>query len=95
MSEIPVLGIYSNTGVVLIIPDKDAQSGDKLDWTQIPVCRDDRICKHFPPGVVKTQARKASSQIELLANGASGDTGLFYEIPWNQYLQAVNRQDVP
>jgi tRNA-binding protein len=31
MSEIPVLGIYSNTGVVLIIPDKDAQSGDKLD----------------------------------------------------------------
>jgi len=49
--------------------------------SEIPVCRDDRICKHFPPGVVKTQARKASSQIELLANGASGDTGLFYEIP--------------
>jgi tRNA-binding protein len=30
MSEVLVLGTYSNTGVVLIIPDKDVQNGDKL-----------------------------------------------------------------
>jgi tRNA-binding protein len=30
MSEVLVLGTYSDTGVVLIIPDKDVQNGDKL-----------------------------------------------------------------
>ncbi len=30
MSEILVLGIYSNNGVVLITPDKKVQNGDKL-----------------------------------------------------------------
>lgn len=30
ISEVLVLGTYSNSGVVLIIPDKDVQNGDKL-----------------------------------------------------------------
>ena len=30
MSEILVLGTYSNDGVVLITPDKEVQNGDKL-----------------------------------------------------------------
>jgi len=30
ISEVLVLGTYSNSGVVLIIPDKDVQKGDKL-----------------------------------------------------------------
>ncbi len=30
MSEVLVLGTYSDKGVVLITPDKDAQNGDKL-----------------------------------------------------------------
>jgi tRNA-binding protein len=30
ISEVLVLGIYSNTGVVLIIPYKDVQNGGKL-----------------------------------------------------------------
>ncbi|NMA06681.1 MAG: tRNA-binding protein [Ruminococcaceae bacterium] len=30
MSEVLVLGTYSSTGVVLIIPDKNVQNGDKL-----------------------------------------------------------------
>ena len=30
MSEVLVLGIYSKTGVVLIVPDKNVKNGDKL-----------------------------------------------------------------
>ncbi len=30
MSEVLVLGIYSDTGVVLIVPDKGVENGDKL-----------------------------------------------------------------
>ncbi len=30
ISEVLVLGTYSNAGVVLIVPDKDVQNGDKL-----------------------------------------------------------------
>lgn len=30
ISEVLVLGVYTNDGVVLAVPDKDAQNGDKL-----------------------------------------------------------------
>lgn len=32
MSEVLVLGTYSEGGVVLITPDKKVQNGDKLGW---------------------------------------------------------------
>ena len=32
MSEVLVLGTYSEGGVVLVTPDKKVQNGDKLGW---------------------------------------------------------------